>query len=297
MRILTILLLPILFLVGCQQNNKSDEPLLNPGYTEKIEEYRNDLMQSRKQNYLPLVALLKMNGNELKFGKDSINELSLNVDRIPPTIGTFRLEDSLYIFKAEEGVNVILNDKIIKSINLELDEFGSSQKLEHNELKFQIITRNNTNYLRVWDELNPEIEAFKGFEHYPLNPEMIFESDFTYYDSAKTEKVKSQLGPMTGTDFIGKITFNYQGKIYSLDVGNSGFIMVADATTGEQTYGGGRYMYLDLPEKDSKVQLDFNKLYNPPCSFNEFTTCLYPPQQNNLDFAIDAGEKISLKVN
>jgi uncharacterized protein (DUF1684 family) len=40
------------------------------------------------------------------------------------------------------------------------------------------------------------------------------------------------------------------------------------------------------------VTLDFNYLYNPPCAFSDFTTCLYPPRQNNLTFIILAGERI-----
>ena len=74
-----------------------------------------------------------------------------------------------------------------------------------------------------------------------------------------------------------------------------GWIMVADATSGNSTYGSGRYMYIDLPEKNGKIQLDFNYLYNPPCSYSEFTTCLLPPLQNRLPFPIEAGELLALK--
>ena len=68
--------------------------------------------------------------------------------------------------------------------------------------------------------------------------------------------------------------------------------MVSDETTGDDTYSGGRYIYLKLPETDGTVTLDFNYLYNPPCSFSKFTTCLYPPRQNHLPFKVLAGEKI-----
>jgi len=77
-----------------------------------------------------------------------------------------------------------------------------------------------------------------------------------------------------------------------LEVGSGGFTMVGDATTGELTYGGGRYMYVTLPETSGKTSLDFNKLYNPPCSFSAYTTCLYPPRQNHMPFTILAGETI-----
>ena len=41
--------------------------------------------------------------------------------------------------------------------------------------------------------------------------------------------------------------------------------------------------------------LDFNKAYNPPCSFSEYTTCPLPPKQNILKTRIEAGEKYGKK--
>ncbi|MDC1472485.1 DUF1684 domain-containing protein, partial [Flavobacteriaceae bacterium] len=73
------------------------------------------------------------------------------------------------------------------------------------------------------------------------------------------------------------------------------FVMVGDLTSGETTYGGGRYMYIELPKSGEKIIVDFNYLYNPPCAFSEFTTCLYPPRQNQLAFEIKAGERLKNK--
>jgi uncharacterized protein (DUF1684 family) len=121
---------------------------------------------------------------------------------------------------------------------------------------------------------------------------MIFEGDFAYYDTKKEVAVKSQLGVNANTNFIGKVTFTHNDETHSLEVGSDGFTMVGDLTTGNNTYGGGRYIYLDLPETNGKVIVDFNYLYNPPCSYNSYTTCLYPPRQNHLPFEILAGETI-----
>ena len=96
-------------------------------------------------------------------------------------------------------------------------------------------------------------------------------------------------------NFIGKVQFQYYGTFYTLDVGEQGWIMVGDATSGNTTYGGGRYMYIDLPETNGKVTLDFNYLYNPPCRYSEYTTCLFPPRQNVLPIAIEAGELLTFK--
>ena len=111
----------------------------------------------------------------------------------------------------------------------------------------------------------------------------------------ESELVASKLGIDDVAKFIGSVHFYFEGETYTLDVGESGWIMVADATSGNSTYGSGRYMYIDLPEKNGKIQLDFNYLYNPPCSYSEYTTCFFPPSQNRLPFPIEAGELLAFK--
>jgi uncharacterized protein (DUF1684 family) len=70
------------------------------------------------------------------------------------------------------------------------------------------------------------------------------------------------------------------------------FIIFGDETNGESTYGGGRYIYIPLPDEDGKTYLDFNRAYNPPCVFTEFATCPLPPEPNRLPIKVTAGEKM-----
>ena len=71
------------------------------------------------------------------------------------------------------------------------------------------------------------------------------------------------------------------------------FLPFNDFTNGSETYGGGRYIDLTLQDiKDDKVVLDFNRAYNPYCAYNHTYRCPIPPQDNNLDVSILAGEKI-----
>ncbi|NJN42967.1 MAG: DUF1684 domain-containing protein [Flammeovirgaceae bacterium] len=58
-----------------------------------------------------------------------------------------------------------------------------------------------------------------------------------------------------------------------------------------KTYGAGRYLYVEKPDKSNKVVVDFNKSYNPPCAFTEYATCPLPPKQNVIGMKITAGEK------
>ncbi|MDB5242591.1 MAG: hypothetical protein JWP57_3216, partial [Spirosoma sp.] len=69
------------------------------------------------------------------------------------------------------------------------------------------------------------------------------------------------------------------------------FLPFKDATSGTETYGGGRYLDLRVSEiQNGQVTLDFNKAYNPYCAFVEGYPCPIPPKNNVLSIPINAGE-------
>ena len=100
-----------------------------------------------------------------------------------------------------------------------------------------------------------------------------------------------------------KITFTLEGQEISLFVYQSKklletrkevnflFIPFKDATTGDESYKNGRYVDCDLPAEGNTVIIDFNKAYNPYCSYNPKYSCVIPPEENHLKIKIEAGEK------
>jgi hypothetical protein len=90
--------------------------------------------------------------------------------------------------------------------------------------------------------------------------------------------------------------FERDGKTHRIDAVDEGgdrlFLIIADQTSGEETYGGGRFMYVNKPDSTGTILLDFNKAYNPPCVFTKYATCPLPPLQNYLKLRIEAGEKV-----
>ena len=64
----------------------------------------------------------------------------------------------------------------------------------------------------------------------------------------------------------------------------------SDGSSGIETYDTARFLYADL-QADGTAVLDFNEAYNPPCAFNQFTTCPIPLRENRLEVKILAGEK------
>jgi uncharacterized protein (DUF1684 family) len=109
--------------------------------------------------------------------------------------------------------------------------------------------------------------------------------------------VATVIGTTENDTCPGILKFSVDGKDYELmptiEVGTVGkyFIMFADGTSGQETYGAGRQMYCDLPDANGKTILDFNEAYNWPCAYTPYATCPIPPSQNHLAVRVDAGEK------
>lgn len=102
---------------------------------------------------------------------------------------------------------------------------------------------------------------------------------------------------------IGKVDFRLPTGKGSLGVfwiegyGGGVFIPFKDETNNHQTYGGGRYLYdtikgADLGSVGNQLVLDFNYSYHPSCFYNSKWVCPLAPQQNRLQIAVEAGEKI-----
>lgn len=98
----------------------------------------------------------------------------------------------------------------------------------------------------------------------------------------------------------GVVTFTLQGAEYSLPVYESAdvhaereslFLPFTDATNGDTTYAGGRYIDLEYPRGDTLV-IDFNRSYNPYCVYNKKFSCPLVPRENDLPIEVMAGIKM-----
>jgi uncharacterized protein (DUF1684 family) len=106
------------------------------------------------------------------------------------------------------------------------------------------------------------------------------------------------------------LTFSLKGKPYHLTIYRSLqlarlpqyrdylFLPFKDATSGQETYGGGRYLDFRVGDiKDGKILLDFNKAYNPYCAYSDGFACPIPPKENHLTVGVEAGEQNYAKAH
>jgi uncharacterized protein (DUF1684 family) len=91
----------------------------------------------------------------------------------------------------------------------------------------------------------------------------------------------------------GRVSFEADGETAELTVyrdPHGHFLPFADATSGKETYGAGRYLKVQ-EMRDGRLVLDFNYAYNPYCAYNERWSCPLTPFKNRLRVPIRAGEK------
>jgi uncharacterized protein (DUF1684 family) len=149
---------------------------------------------------------------------------------------------------------------------------------------------------------NKDRKDFKGLE--------FFKVDSAYVVKAKFERTpeESPFEMKTTTDRLpvyvkyGVVTFNLKGQEHQLNVYQNQdlmekegfedylFLPFIDDTNGEETYGGGRYIDLRIPEGDEMV-IDFNRAYNPYCAYNEKYSCPIVPRESYLALKVEAGVK------
>ena len=144
-------------------------------------------------------------------------------------------------------------------------------------------------------DLNAEIlKTFEGVDRFPVNEDWNIKAKFEPFESPKEIDIPTILGTVEKDFAPGKLVFSINQENYEIlptSAGDGLFIIFADQTSGVETYGAGRFLYIDGPDSNNIVNLDFNKAYNPPCAFSKYATCPLPPKENQLKVRITAGEK------
>jgi uncharacterized protein (DUF1684 family) len=162
-------------------------------------------------------------------------------------------------------------------------------------LSMHLIERDGQFVLRLADNESAVRKNFAGLTWYPVDAKFKVEATFVPYPPGKTLPIVNIIDEISNLPCPGYAEFKLDGVTHTLDaIGEGGglFFVLRDGTSGNTTYRPARFLTVEKRPKDNeRFTLDFNKAYNPPCSFSEFTTCPLPPRQNTLKVRIEAGEK------
>ena len=246
--------------------------------------------------WLTLTGLFWLQQGDNSFGRGPGNALVLAHPALAEHCGTFNVSGHKVRFTAAAGSGVTAAGQPVSSLELSADSAGNPTVLASGTLRFYLIERAGNLGLRVRDLNNPHRTGFRGFDYFPVSTGWVFDARFEPYQPARRISIINILGMEQQYASPGAVVFAKDGREWRLDTvleepGDTElFIMFADGTSGHETYGAGRFLYVALPS-GGHTRLDFNKAYNPPCALNDFATCPLPPLQNHLRLRVEAGEK------
>jgi uncharacterized protein len=250
--------------------------------------------------WLTVVGLHWLEPGATSVGSHPRSALRLPADRAPERVGTIDVEEGQVWFEPEPEAPVDHDGhRVMSRLRLrdDLEGAGAPTVLAVGSLRLHVIRRFEDRLgVRVRDLEGPARQRFTGIEHYPVDERWRLQARFEPYDPPKVSRAPTVLGMEEAYPTPGALAFDHDGRTHRLDAflepGETDlFIVFADATSGTETYGGGRYLYTKQPDGAGLVELDFNRAYNPPCVFTAHATCALPLPQNRLPFRVEAGEK------
>lgn len=151
-----------------------------------------------------------------------------------------------------------------------------------------------------------QLKDFHGLEFYPID--LKFRVSATFIKTPDAEPFDMALSSGRTREYVmyGIAQFKIEGKLFTLPIyqntyyrdhpeheyGESLFLPFTDYTSGDGSYGGGRYIDIELSDiVDDILIIDFNKNYNPYCAYTPGYSCPIPPEYNDLTIRIEAGVK------
>jgi hypothetical protein len=246
--------------------------------------------------WLTLVGLHWLQPGDNVFGSDPECAVPLPAGKAPKRAGVLVLESGVVRIKTEPESGLMLDGKPVAERVLADDTAEKTDVVTRGDLSFFVIKRSDRFGVRVKDSQSPLRTNFKGLDYFPADPKWRVTGTFVPYDAPKKVAIPTVLGTTDTMEAPGLVTFIVDGKQLTLEPvvedpkDPALWFIFKDLTSAKETYGGGRFLYADMP-KDGKVVVDFNQAYNPPCAFTPYATCPLPPKQNWLPIRVEAGEK------
>ncbi len=194
---------------------------------------------------------------------------------------------------------------ILIIVTLLISNFGISQNNKEilKEIE-KVQTELNEEYSNPETSILDSLDqiTFKGLKFYPIDLKFRVKAKFVRTPNEKPFLMKTSTARLPEYVKYGEAYFTIDGKELKLNLYQSTnheneegyedylFLPYTDLTSGDGSYGGGKYIDIRIPQGDVLV-IDFNKAYNPYCAYSHRYSCPIPPEENDLLVRIEAGVK------
>jgi uncharacterized protein (DUF1684 family) len=283
------------------QEAPAKESAADSSPVKETEQFRAKHEADYRKEYVSLAGLFFLNPGANKVGSAAGDTILLPA-RAPAAIGTFVLKGTDVRFEPAPGANVTLKGQPITApIDVKSDEHLNSEgkkdgpdEVTVDGIALWVHPSGERLAIRMRDEQGEVARAFEGFHWFPIQANYRVVGKFIKDPVASEFHTVNQLNDDVVYKTEGVVEFTLNGETVRLRPATTRpgrlYFIFRDGTSGKETYDTARFLYSDLRD-DGTTVLDFNQAYNPPCSFNPFTTCPLPIPENRLKIRILAGEQ------
>lgn len=246
-----------------------------------------------EDGWLTLIDLAFLEEGETTIGRAEGSDLRY-AHIASDHLGRFIRTGNVARFEAAPGASVTADGAPVERMTLVGDDAGTPTVLRSGPVSIILIRRGGAPALRVRDNQSPTRLQFRGVETWEYDESFRIPARIEPAREGETIAVTDVLGNTADQPLAATLVCTIDGREVRLDATEGGpdsyFIVFGDATNGDGSHGGGRFIYVPTGENGATV-IDFNYAYNPPCAFTDYSTCPLPTQNNRLPMPIEAGEK------
>ncbi|MFC3656948.1 DUF1684 domain-containing protein [Xanthomonas hyacinthi] len=266
--------------------------------------YRMAVEQRRAQRVARLRApsgwLSYTGSGRLRSGVHQVGSAAGNDVRLPAGpahLGSVRVDaDAGVLFEAAAGAVPTVHGQPFRAGRLGTDAaHGSETRLALGEQEFYVVRSGTLFGWRFRDPHAAARDSFRGIDYFPIDPRWRVVADWQPLPAPRAIMLLTSIGTPQPLTLEGSAEFTLDGRRYRLqalrdDDGKRLFFPFSDRSSGRESYGGARYLFVE-PAQGERIVLDFNLAQNPPCAFTVHVVCPLAPVGNRLELAVTAGEK------
>jgi uncharacterized protein (DUF1684 family) len=267
---------------------------LDAAVVKEIEQFRAKHEEDYRRQFVTLAGLFDLKPGVNSVGSSPSSDVKLPAGS-PATAGRLIASGASVRFEPAAGVAVTLKDHPVTApLELTSDEKGPADELTIGSVSFWIHMSGDRRTVRLRDVNGEPARTFQGFHWFPIDEKYRVVGRFIKDPAPSTVRIPNQLGDEETYTTEGVVEFTLDGQKVTMRPMTTRpgrlYFIFRDGTSGKETYETARFLYTNL-NPDGTTIMDFNQAYNPPCSFNPFTTCPLPPRENRETVRILAGEK------
>ncbi|GJM22654.1 MAG: hypothetical protein DHS20C15_25690 [Planctomycetota bacterium] len=276
--------------------------------------------------YLALVGLTWIGEGRHTVGSHPDSDIQLPVGRAPERLGEIVVRGEQLRFVAAEGQSVTVDGERVTELALRADTHADGRTtLEVHaprgkggadsdpsrastdpsraegasdsaaDIAFWMVRRGPRLGVRVRDAQSALRREYAGTARFPVDMSWRVRARFVPFAVPRMVSIPSVHGVSSQELLAGELQFELHGRTHSLlplpESDGSYWLIFSDATSGDESYSGGRFLVTEVADADGSTWIDFNRSYNPPCAYSSVTTCPLPPEGNALSVPVRAGER------